>query len=67
MEERNSIQIFNEKEVRTLWDEDAEKWFVSIVDVVYILTGSVNPRKYWSEVSENIGQLKMKCPNRRIF
>jgi len=66
----NSIKIFEEKEVRTLWDEKSEKWFVSIVDVIEVLTDSDRPRKYWSdlksklkkegsEVSEKIGQLKL--------
>ncbi len=76
-ENNNSIQIFDAKEVRTLWDEDVEKWFISIVDVIEILTGSDRPRKYWSdlkaklkkdgsEVSEKIGQLKMKSPDGKM-
>jgi hypothetical protein len=78
MNEDNSIQIFDKKEVRTLWDEDAEKWFISIVDVIAILTGSDRPRKYWSdlkvklnkegsELSEKIGQLKMKSSDGKSY
>ncbi|MDD2698212.1 MAG: hypothetical protein PHF17_05345 [Arcobacteraceae bacterium] len=74
-----TIKIFEEKKVRTLWDDAKEEWYVSIVDVIEVLTGSDRPRKYWSdlktklekeesEVSEKIGQLKMKIqkPQKRI-
>ncbi len=77
MKEIESIKIFEDKNVRTLWDEDTEKWFISIVDVIEILTGSDRPRKYWSdlksklkkegsEVSEKIGRLKMKAPDGKM-
>jgi len=75
--ESKHIKIFEDKNVRTLWDEDKEKWFVSIIDVIEILTKSDRPRKYWSdlksklkkegsEVSEKIGQLKMKAPDGKM-
>ncbi len=78
MSEQDTIKIFEEKQVRTLWDEDAEKWFISIVDVIEILTGSDRPRKYWSdlkaklnkegsELSEKIGQLKMKSSDGKSY
>ena len=71
MKSSEAIKIFEDKKVRTLWDEESEKWYISIVDVVEILTESPRPRKYWSdlkkkleiegsELSEKIGQLKMK-------
>ena len=77
MSEENSIKIFDESKVRTLWDEKQERWFISIVDMIEILTGSDRPRKYWSdlksklkkegsEVSEKIGQLKMKAPDGKM-
>jgi len=44
---KDSIKIFDEKKVRTLWDEETEEWYFSIVDVVNVLTDSPNPRKYW--------------------
>ncbi len=77
MNKTDSIKIFDESEVRTLWDEESEKWFISIVDVIEILTGSDRPRKYWSdlkaklkkegsEVSEKIGRLKMKAPDGKM-
>jgi hypothetical protein len=70
MEQQTAIKIFEEKKVRTLWDEKEEKWFFSVIDVIEILTGSPRPRKYWnalktkliaegSELSQKMGQLKM--------
>ncbi len=43
----NSIKLFENRRVRTHWDEPSEQWFFSIIDVVEILTDSVNPRDYW--------------------
>ncbi|MBP7511290.1 MAG: Bro-N domain-containing protein [Bacteroidia bacterium] len=70
MTKETAIKIFEEKHVRTVWDADQEKWYISIVDVIEILTETDRPRKYWSdlkaklkregsEVSEKIGQLKI--------
>ena len=67
---KNKIQLFEEKKVRTAWDDATEEWYFSVVDVVEVLTGTERPRKYWndlkkklqqegSELSEKIGQLKM--------
>ncbi len=64
-------KIFNNETIRTVWDRDQEKYFISIVDLVGVLSESDRPRKYWSdlknklkqegnEVSEKIGQLKLK-------
>ena len=64
-------KLFNNKTIRTVWDKDREKYYISIVDLVGVLTESDRPRKYWSdlksklnhegnEVSEKIGQLKLK-------
>ena len=64
-------KLFNNERIRTVWDREEEKYYISIVDVVYVLTGSNRPRKYWSdlkkkiseegnELSEKIGQLKLK-------
>lgn len=44
---KDEIKLFNEKKVRTHWDEKLEKWYFSIIDVVEILTNSSNPRDYW--------------------
>ena len=48
MDKKNEIKLFGEKQVRSVWDEELEKWYISIIDVVAILTESNNPRKYWS-------------------
>ena len=72
MEEQNSIQVFEDKKVRSIWDADLEKWFFYITDVIEVLSDSDRPRKYWndlktklkkegSELSEKIGQLKLKA------
>ena len=43
----SNIKLFEDKQVRTYWDERKEQWFFSIVDVVEVLTNSTNPRDYW--------------------
>ena len=70
MVKQNSIKVFEEKKVRTLWDSETEEWYFSVVDVVAVLTDSENPRRYWSDLKrkllkegsqlyEGIVQLKM--------
>ncbi len=54
MTQQNKIQLFEQKQVRTLWDEDAEKWYFSIVDVVGILTDSVDPTAYWRKLKQRL-------------
>jgi len=77
MKQQNAIQIFEDKKVRTLWDAEHEKWYISIIDVIEVLTNSDRPRKYWSdlktklekegsELSEKIGQLKMQAPDGKM-
>jgi hypothetical protein len=77
MEQHNAIQIFEEKKVRSVWDDEQEKWFISIIDVIEILTNTDRPRKYWSdlkaklkkegsELSEKIGHLKMQAPDGKM-
>jgi prophage antirepressor-like protein len=72
MTQQQALQLFEERKVRTVWDDEEEKWYFSIVDVVAVLTGTDRPRKYWSDLkkklqqegsqlSEKIGQLKMKA------
>ncbi len=67
----DAIQLFEDKKIRTAWDEEQEEWYFSIVDVIAVLTGTENPRRYWSdlkrklkkegavELYEKIVQLKM--------
>ena len=70
MEKDTAIKLFEQKQIRSIWDEDKEKWYFSIVDVVGILTDSLNPNNYWkvlkhrlskegSELVTNCNQLKM--------
>ncbi|MEI6899911.1 MAG: Bro-N domain-containing protein [Bacteroidota bacterium] len=65
-----TIKLFEQKQVRSQWSDDEEKWYFSVIDVIEALTGTERPRKYWSdlkaklqkegsELSEKIGQLKM--------
>ena len=46
MAKETAIKLFEEKLVRSVWDAEKEKWYISIIDVVAILTDSPNPRKY---------------------
>ena len=76
--ERKAVKLFEDRQVRAVWDEEAEKWWFSVVDVVAILSGSSQPRKYWndlkaklreegSELSENIGQLKLEAADGKTY
>jgi len=78
MTKNEAIKIFEEQRVRALWDEQEEKWYFSIIDVIEILTSSPRPRKYWnalktklkaegSELSHNLGQLKMQSADGKFY
>jgi hypothetical protein len=78
MTKDDSIRLFNDQRIRVLWDDEQEKWFFSIVDVIEVLTGSDRPRKYWSDLkrklkaegsqlSEKIGQLKMLSADGKYY
>jgi hypothetical protein len=78
MKQHNTVQIFEDKKVRTIWDADQEKWFISIIDAIEILTDSPRPRKYWnalktklktegSELSQKLGQLKMQSADGKFY
>ena len=54
MTKENAIKLFEDKQVRSVWDEDAEKWYISIVDVVSVLTDSVDGRKYWNKLKQRL-------------
>jgi len=77
MKQENAIKIFEQKQVRTHWDEQQGKWYFSVIDVIEILTDSPRPRKYWSalktklkdegsELSQNLGQLKMQAEDGKM-
>lgn len=72
MKNTTAIKIFESKKIRSVWNEEEEKWYFSIIDVIEVLTESDRPRKYWndlksklnkegSEMSEKIGQLKLQA------
>lgn len=52
----SNIKLFESKKVRTHWDEEKELWYFSIIDVIGILTGSNNPRRYWSDLKRKLEQ-----------
>ena len=55
MAQSTSIKLFEDKNIRTLWDENQEQWYFSVVDVISVLTDSANPRHYWNVLK---GRLK---------
>ena len=69
--------LFEDKEIRSVWDSEKEEYFFSVVDVINALTDSPEPRKYWSvlksrlkkegsEVTTNCSQLKMLAPDGKM-
>ena len=78
MKNQSAIQLFENKKVRTLWDNDQEKWYISIVDVVGALTDSPNPNNYWkvlknrlkkegSQLVTNCNQLKLQSADGKFY
>lgn len=78
MTQHPSLQLFENKKVRTLWDDSHEKWYFSIVDVIQILTESTIPKRYWSdlkkklskegsELYDNLVQLKMPAEDGKYY
>ncbi len=78
MSKENVIKIFEQKQVRTHWDEEQEKWYFSVIDVIAVLTNSSNPRDYWFkmkvrvktegdlELSTICRQMKMKATDGKM-
>jgi len=54
MTKQQAIQLFEERKVRTVWDDEHEKWYFSIVDVVAVLTESTNPQAYWRKLKQRL-------------
>jgi hypothetical protein len=76
--EKKHLAIFEGKQIRRHWDDQSEKWYFSVVDVIETLTGTDRPRKYWndlkvklneegSELSDKIGQLKMQSADGKYY
>ncbi|WP_386691740.1 MULTISPECIES: BRO family protein [unclassified Lonepinella] len=72
-----SLQVFEQQEIRSHWDENQEKWYFSVIDVVAVLTESVNPQAYWRKLKErlrnegnetvtNCHALKMQAPDGKM-
>jgi hypothetical protein len=73
-----SVRLFENKQVRSVWNEEEQKWYFSVIDVIEILTGSSNPRDYWFkmktrvkteeglELSTICRQLKLKAPDGKM-
>jgi len=51
---KTKVKLFEERRVRTVWDEENEKWWFSIVDVIAVLTESENPQAYWRKLKERL-------------
>ncbi len=51
---KNQVKIFEDTKVRTIWDTDEEKWYISIVDVIAILTESKDPHAYWRKLKQRL-------------
>ena len=77
MTKKQAIQLFEERKVRTVWDDEQEKWYFSIVDVCGVLTDSPNPRNYWkvlkhrlvkegNETVTNCNQLKLRADDGKM-
>ena len=78
MNKKNEIKLFEQQQVRSIWDTEKEKWFMSIVDVIAVLTDSPNPRKYWSvlktrlkaegsQLATNCSQLKLQAADGKFY
>lgn len=79
MSEETAIKLFENKEIRTLWDDERGDWYFSIIDTVAVLTDSENPRRYWSDLKrklkkeganqlyENIVQLKLLSSDGKYY
>ena len=54
MTKKEAIQLFQERKVRTVWDDEQEKWYFSIVDVCEVLTDSKDPTAYWRKLKQRL-------------
>lgn len=78
MTKETAIKLFEQKQIRSVWSDDEEKWYFSIVDVVGVLSESVNPNNYWkvlknrlkkegSELVTNCNQLKLQSSDGKFY
>ena len=57
MSKETSLKLFEDKQIRTFWDENKEKWYISVIDVIQVLTETERPRKYWSDLKTKLKPL----------
>ena len=62
MSYNNKMKVFESKQIRTEWNDEEQDWYFSIVDVVEVLTGTTNPRRYWSDLKR-----KMKIEGSQLY
>src|SRR3989344_3711698 len=78
MVKTSKIVLFEGKKIRRIWDEEQEKWYFSVTDIIEVLTGSSIPRRYWSDLKikiqkeggqlyEKIVQLKMESSDGKFY
>lgn len=76
----NKMKLFDGNQIRSIWDNDKEEWYFSVIDIVGVLTESKNPRRYWSDLKrkmkdeegaiqlyENIVQLKLESSDGKKY
>ncbi len=76
---KNELKLFEDSQIRTAWDNEKEEWYFSIVDVCAVLSGTDNPRRYWSDLKrklksegadqlyEKIVQLKLRSSDGKFY
>lgn len=66
MKPNDKIKLFENQRIRTAWDEEKEEWYFSIVDVVGVLTDSVDPTAYWRKLKQRLKTGAITIPTRNI-
>ena len=77
MSKQTDIKIFEDRKVRSVWDSEKEKWYISIIDVIAVLTESVDPNAYWRKLKQRLKEegnetvtnchgLKMSAPDGKM-
>ena len=56
MTKETSIKLFESKKIRVHWAADSEKWYFSVIDIIETLTGTSNPRRYWSDLKRKLSK-----------
>lgn len=60
MTQKQAIQLFEERKVRTIWDDETETWYFSVIDVVGVLTDSPDPNNYWKVLKNRLKKRETK-------